>query len=1681
MKGSFIIVFLWVEFIAILHGSSLRAQQVRPQIPVISRLQIPVISRPQIPVTKNNFTSFTRIYTDRGKLWRARNKAYLNHPNAHFSDSYSPNKNAVELFEKRTINSKFYINKDTPSICYSQRSSGPMHFKKNGQWITIDTRLSPKGQLVYEASYQEDPVGFDIKRRSSYITTTDGKTYFNDWKLYGANGNTETLLATADWTTYTVGDDGMAIKNIFPGIDAEMKVSRGSIKTNFIVHSNKFSTYKTLLFRDSFLNGHAGNFSFSNGLPGNGLASSADFRVGAGTVLRIKEGVMYQKENPSSNQFIPYYLDHNKLTLGINIDFLNSQLRTGDVIIDPLVQSMGMLQQMMITGSHSNQDCSMDTACEYDFMVPAPPGAKLIDAMFSFGFTANGPCVGQNGAFSFTINGSCVSQKYTGTSAGPGPQIFPNQSILLNNGASVAGCFPSPVCMPGPPQNIPFSFFFYRNCNGPDGCDGSCIAASQDLTITLVGRTFDSVSVTASPLISCPGAPVTLTARGYYGIPPYNFTWQGLPQFNGDSVITVNPKTNTTYNVQVSDQCMGMGDLPVMKSINVNLLPKPPTPVLTSNSPVCTGGQLILSIPPVSGTTYFIANPVSGLGGSQNSSIAVFNNVTAAYGGTWIAVATDANGCTSDTGSTIVVISPTLSPTATITSSATNICTGTLVTFNATAINAGTSPSYQWLLNSQKVGTNSPTYSGSSFANNDAVSCIVSSNGPCAGGFDVSNIIVLHVNAPVTPTFNAIGPLCQNSTPPALPVISKEGVAGTWSPASISTSALGTATYIFTPTAGSCANPSSLNISIVSVVSPTFPTIANSYCQNATAPTLPPTSKEGIAGTWSPASINTTVPGTATYTFTPNAGSCATPASLNITIVGTVTPTFPTIANSYCQNATAPTLPSTSNEGIAGTWNPAGINTAIPGTVTYIFTPTAGSCSIPVSLKIIIVATVNPTFNAIGPLCQNSTPPALPLISKEGVAGTWSPASINTSVLGTVVYTFTPTAGSCAAPATLNITVVGSLIPTFNAIGPLCQNSAPPSLPLVSKEGIAGTWSPASINTSALGTITYTFTPTAGSCSTPASLNITIVSVVSPTFPTITNSYCQNATVPVLPSTSKEGVAGTWSPASINSSVPGIATYTFTPTAGSCATPASLNITIVGTVSPTFPTISNSYCQNTGAPVLPLISMEGITGTWSPASINTSVLGTATYTFTPSAGSCATPVSLNISIVSTFTPLFDPIGPLCQNSTPPELPLVSKEGIPGTWNPASINTTALGTVTYIFTPSAGGCSTPASLNITIVGMVSPTFPTIANSYCQSTTVPALPSTSKEGITGTWSPASINTSVLGTATYTFTPSAASCATPASLNITIVSTLTPTFDDIGPLCHNSTPPALPLVSREGITGTWSPATISTSVLGTATYQFTPSSTGNCASSASISITIVNTISPTFPSIANSYCLNDLAPALPTTSKEGIDGTWNPSSISTEAVGSTVYTFTPKGGQCGVSAQITIVVNQPPVLTMGQDVTISNGASTTLNVSVTGNIVSYQWTPSAGLNNTTIEDPVASPSSTTTYTLLVTDDNNCETSGSIQVTVSGRSKVSVPNAFSPNGDGINDTWVITNLSIYPGATVDVFNRYGQPVFHSENSSKAWDGTYNGKPLPVGTYYYIIDLKNNEKKLAGSVTIFK
>lgn len=85
-------------------------------------------------------------------------------------------------------------------------------------------------------------------------------------------------------------------------------------------------------------------------------------------------------------------------------------------------------------------------------------------------------------------------------------------------------------------------------------------------------------------------------------------------------------------------------------------------------------------------------------------------------------------------------------------------------------------------------------------------------------------------------------------------------------------------------------------------------------------------------------------------------------------------------------------------------------------------------------------------------------------------------------------------------------------------------------------------------------------------------------------------------------------------------------------------------------------------------------------------------------------------------------------------------------------------------------------------------------------------------------------------------------------------------------------------------------------------------------------------------------------------------------------------------------------------------------------------------------------------------------------------------------IPNTFTPNSDGINDLWVIKDLQYYPGCTVEIYNRYGQHLYHSRGYSLAWDGTYNSQSLPFGTYYYIISLNDGSPtKLSGYVAILK
>jgi gliding motility-associated-like protein len=89
----------------------------------------------------------------------------------------------------------------------------------------------------------------------------------------------------------------------------------------------------------------------------------------------------------------------------------------------------------------------------------------------------------------------------------------------------------------------------------------------------------------------------------------------------------------------------------------------------------------------------------------------------------------------------------------------------------------------------------------------------------------------------------------------------------------------------------------------------------------------------------------------------------------------------------------------------------------------------------------------------------------------------------------------------------------------------------------------------------------------------------------------------------------------------------------------------------------------------------------------------------------------------------------------------------------------------------------------------------------------------------------------------------------------------------------------------------------------------------------------------------------------------------------------------------------------------------------------------------------------------------------------------------EIKIPNGFSPNGDGVNDTWIIDNIEQFPDNEVEIYNRWGELLFRSVGYKTPFDGKYKGKDLPVGTYYYVLKLNHPAypEPYTGPLTIFR
>ncbi len=179
------------------------------------------------------------------------------------------------------------------------------------------------------------------------------------------------------------------------------------------------------------------------------------------------------------------------------------------------------------------------------------------------------------------------------------------------------------------------------------------------------------------------------------------------------------------------------------------------------------------------------------------------------------------------------------------------------------------------------------------------------------------------------------------------------------------------------------------------------------------------------------------------------------------------------------------------------------------------------------------------------------------------------------------------------------------------------------------------------------------------------------------------------------------------------------------------------------------------------------------------------------------------------------------------------------------------------------------------------------------------------------------------------------------------------------------------------------------------------------------------------------------------------------------------------------CTDSTSLTIDLIDLPEVDAGPDMYVFEGDSTRLQGRVSDGDP-FIWTPAFAMNDPLAIQPNVAPTEDMTYLLTAESAHGCGMV-SDQARVFIYKNVQMPNAFSPNGDGINDTWIIRALASYPRCRVNIFDRYGKIVFQTSGYSQPWDGTWRGHMVPAGVYYYIIDLGVANKKLQGSVTVIR
>ena len=798
-----------------------------------------------------------------------------------------------------------------------------------------------------------------------------------------------------------------------------------------------------------------------------------------------------------------------------------------------------------------------------------------------------------------------------------------------------------------------------------------------------------------------------------------------------------------------------------------------------------------------------------------------------------------------------------------------------------------------------------------------------------------------------------------------------------------------------------------------------------------------------------------------------------------------------------------------------GTWSGTGVNAA-----TGIFNPTAagvgfwtvnyftgGACPSTGSTTIQVTAPQTSIITAPSTLCSDA---AAVTLTANNTGGTWSGAGVDasglftpTAVVGSQTITYTPAAGQCFATGTANIEVIQTPTVTITDVAPVCSNT--PAFGLTSSfPGV--TWSGSGVDpVSGVFTPTtagsYVITATAsGACAASDNTTVNVQALAVP----VLGAPAQICVLANSESLTADITGGIWTGTGVTAAgvfdpmIAGVGTWVIDYSInGVCPSSASVSIEVQA-AQPSVITAPSTLCSNA---VQEQLTANNPGGIWSGTGVDASGLftpsgavGLQTITYTPASGQCFASGTAIIEVIQTPTLSIADVAPVCSNSS--SFVLVSSlAGV--TWSGSGVDPT-----TGLFTPTSAGSyeitatasGTCAASDNTFVDVVDPVSPVITAPVPTVIGAPVEICVSEISVLftadllgGSWSGPGVSSSgdfnasaagVGGPYTITYTLNDV-CLSSSTALISVIDQPIVTITDLpNTLCANSSPVAL-TASLPG--GVWSGVGVNT-----VTGVFSPSAATNGPNTIIYTIsgvcsatdnTLINVVAAPIVNItqATPFCLNSLNTTLVANQ---IGGTWSGAGIldpvtgsfspSTAGVGTSQITYTYTSSPCTVSATSNVVVNPLPTVFAGNDAIICSGASTAL---LATGASTYQWSingsTAVGLNNPNIPNPSASPTTTTTYSVLGVDANGCTNVDQIEVSVYTQPNVSAGS----------------NVFICPGSSITLSASGASTYTWSPSSSLTGANTSSPVANPATTQTYTVtgtDASGCQNNAQVTVTVY-